>query len=65
MPNTTDPESKSSLEYRYQEDQAQSTATILNMDKEEFQKLQENDSTLESIRKLVKKSTTTGNVGKF
>ena len=65
MPNTTDPESTSSLEYRDQENQAQSTAIILNMDKEEFQKLQENDSTLEPIRKLVRESTTTGNTGKF
>ena len=35
------------------------------MDKEEFQKLQESDSTLESIRKLVREGTTTGNTGKF
>ena len=35
------------------------------MDKEEFQTLQESDSTLESIRKLVREGTTTGNTGKF
>ena len=50
MPNTT--ESTRSQENKDQENQAQNTTTILNMDKEEFQKLQENDPTLESIQKL-------------
>ena len=63
MPNTT--ESTCSHENKDQENQAQNTTTILNMDKEEFQKLQESDSTLESIRKLVREGTTTGNTGKF
>ena len=63
MRNTT--ESTCSQENKDQESQAKSTSTILNMDKEEFQKLQENDSTLESIRKLVREGTTTGNTGKF
>ena len=40
MRNTTDPESASSLENRDLENQAQSTATILNIDKEEFQAAQ-------------------------
>ena len=63
MPNTT--ESTCSQENKDQENQAQNTTTILNMDKEAFQKLQESDSTLESIRKLVREGTTTGNTGKF
>lgn len=54
-----------SQEDKNQEDQVQSTATILNMDRKEFQKLQENDPTLESIRKLITEDTTTGNAGKF
>ena len=45
MPDTT--ESTCSQENKDQENQAQNTTTILNMDKEEFQKLQESDSTLE------------------
>lgn len=63
MPDTK--ESTCSQEDKDQENQAQSTATILNMDREEFQKLQENESTLESIRKLVREGTTTGNTGKL
>jgi hypothetical protein len=35
------------------------------MDREEFQKLQENDPTLESIRKLVSEGTTSESRGKF
>ena len=65
MPNTTDPESTSSLENRNQENHAKRTATTLNMDKEEFQKLQENDSTLEPIQKLVREGTTMENRAKF
>ena len=58
MPDTT--ESTCSQENKDQENQAQNTTTILNMDKEEFQKLQESDSTLESIRKLAREGTRTG-----
>ena len=63
MPDTT--ESTCSQENKDQENQAQNTTIILNIDKEEFQKLQESDSTLESIRKLVREGRTTGNTGKF
>ena len=63
MPDTT--ESTCSQENKDQENQAQNITTILKMDKEESQKLQESDSTLESIRKLVREGTTTGNTAKF
>lgn len=46
-------------------DQEQSTSTILNVGKREFQNLQENDPTLESIRKLVREETLPDNTGKF
>ena len=52
--NTTDLESTSSLENRDLENQAQGTATILNMDKKNF-KLQENDSTLEPLGSWLEK----------
>jgi hypothetical protein len=59
------PENNDNTKNNGQEDQAQSTASILNMDREEFQKLQENDPTLESIRKLVRESTTLESRGNF
>ena len=48
MPNKT--ESTRSPKNKDQENQAQSTTTISNMDREEFQKLQENDWTLISLQ---------------
>ena len=46
MPSTM--ESTSSQEHKDHENQAQSTTTILNIDGEEFQKLQENDVRINS-----------------
>ena len=62
MPNKT--ESTRSPKNKDQENQAQSTTTISNMDREEFQKLQENDWTLESIWRLIREGATTVNTGK-